>query len=219
MSMHREPIRIYLVEDTAFTSGETDLFQLLTNRNDVVVVGKAENLSLGLYQFVKPDIFLLGIRLFHKETYESIRRVKLALPQTRIVVVSDNDVALMQAAQAGVQGCFSVAEGLENLVEDLRNVHEGNVVVSGNLALKLIRERQHVYEHEARYANLTARERDIIHYLGYGLRNVEIGRQLGISDRTVQYHAGRIMRKLGCRNRSELVSYVSRIRGARDVGN
>lgn len=219
MSMHQESIEIYLVEDASFRQEGFSLTDILTTDNHIILVGKTENLEESFYQLVGPEIVVFGIRGFSQATYESIRRLKLAIPMARFVVVSDSDVALMQAAQAGVQGCISVHDGLKGLLDDLHAVHQGNIVVSGNLALKLIQQRQHVYDNETRYAHLTGREKDILHYLGYGLRNLEIGRQLGISDRTVQYHTGRILRKLGCRNRSELMSYLSSLRATREVGN
>lgn len=217
MTMHQEPIRIYLVEETSFKAQYGPLSSFLKDDKGFSIVAETGTLLASLYQMVKPQVFLLAIRVFTQDTYDSIRRVKLAVQDARIVVVSDNDAALMQAAQAGIHGCISVTEGLKGLNADLRSVYEGNVVVSGKLALKLIRQQQDVYETEARYAHLTEREKDILHYLSFGMRNVEIGHHLGISDRTVQYHVGHIMRKLACRNRSELTSYVSHVRGVRDV--
>ena len=59
---------------------------------------------------------------------------------------------------------------------------------------------------------LTRRENEVLELLSHGLSNLEIGGRLFISPKTVEHHVGRILSKLGLRNRAEAVAWVLRAR-------
>ncbi|HSL69600.1 MAG TPA: LuxR C-terminal-related transcriptional regulator, partial [Longimicrobiales bacterium] len=81
---------------------------------------------------------------------------------------------------------------------------------------RLRAERAELAELRACYERLTPRERDILQLIMAGRLNKQIARELGISEKTVKVHRGRVMAKMQARRVAQLVQAVVRIGGASD---
>ena len=96
---------------------------------------------------------------------------------------------------------------LEKLVQALREIASGGVVLPPHIASKLMRTystRRAVFR-EREPDELTVRELEVVELMAHGLRNIEIARRLLISVRTVEAHVSNIMAKLGAQSRTEAV--------------
>ena len=102
---------------------------------------------------------------------------------------------------------------LDDLLQAIRTVHSGEVVVHSRMTAKLVRDyvrRLRTGEGQGEYETLSPREREVLPMLADGHSNQEIGEQLVISPYTVQTYRQRIMQKLNLHSRSELLKYAIR---------
>jgi len=110
--------------------------------------------------------------------------------------------------KAGASGYLLKNTGLLQIVEALRELHEGGSPMSANIARKLVNNFQDRMHEEiaADITLLSMRENEILHLLSQGLLYKEIAEQLGISTSTVRQHIHRIYEKLHVQNRTEALN-------------
>jgi DNA-binding NarL/FixJ family response regulator len=156
----------------------------------------------------KPDIVIMDISLPGMSGIECIREIKGKLPATQFMMftVYENDEKVFEALKAGASGYLLKNTGLVQMIEALKELHNGGSPMSANIARKLVRV-FHEQENNASVVEvLSQRENEILQLLAKGLLYKEIADQLHISTSTVRQHIHKIYEKLHVQNRTEAIN-------------
>jgi two-component system nitrate/nitrite response regulator NarL len=157
----------------------------------------------------QPDIALLDVTM-PGGGLTAASQIVSELPATKVVMltVSEDEDDLVAAMAAGVSGYALKGVAAHELAEVLRSVHRGEAYVAPSLAWGLLRARSQPLGPEP-FAELSPRERDVLGLVAAGLTNQEIGRRLGLAEKTVKHYMTGILSKLGATSRVEaaLIAY------------
>jgi DNA-binding NarL/FixJ family response regulator len=207
-------IRVLVADDHAlFRKGVTGL---LRGAEGFTVVGEAQDGRDAVAKALAllPDVVLTDIYMPGMDGLEAARRIKAALPSTKIVVltVSEEDQKLFDALKAGAHGYLLKNVEPEELFRTLRGVVRGEAFVTPSMAAKILEEftRQVRPRKGTTLAGLSPREREVLELLTRGAVNKEIAAALKISENTVKNHLKNIMEKLHLENRVQVVAYALR---------
>jgi len=204
-------IRVLLVDDQAlFREG---LETLLSVHKDIEVVGQASNgqEAVEVAASVRPDVVLMDVRMPILNGVGATRRLKKALPQCRVIVLTtfDDDEYVFDALRAGAVGYLLKDVDSTQLVEAIRATARGESILQPSVAAKVITEFTRVSgmlpaaQMERLIEPLSDRESEILALITTGATNKEIADQLFIAEGTVKNHVTHILEKLGVRDRTQ----------------
>jgi len=156
----------------------------------------------------KPDIVIMDISLPGMNGIECIKEIKSKVPLTQFMMftVYENDEKVFEALKAGASGYLLKNTGLVQLIEALKELHNGGSPMSSNIARKLVTVFREQQNQTAPVDILTNRENEILQLLSKGLLYKEIAEQLSISTGTVRQHIHKIYEKLHVQNRTEALN-------------
>jgi DNA-binding NarL/FixJ family response regulator len=197
-------------------------FRMILEAEDgVTVAGEAGDgaEAVEIARRVRPDVVLMDIRMPGTDGIEATRRITAAEPGVRVLVLTtfDLDEYAFGALQAGASGFLLKDVRPHELVAAVRTVASGDAVVSPRVTRRLLEEYARQLpvagagadvDRADRYpqlASLTEREREVLAVVAQGLSNTEIAASLFVSETTVKSHVGRILAKLGLRDRVQIV--------------
>jgi two-component system, NarL family, response regulator NreC len=179
----------------------------LERESGIAVVGEADTAerAVVLARRLQPDLILLDLLLPRKSGYDAIPKLLDAAPQAKILVVSSQAApsSVRRALSAGAAGYLPKRSSDRELITAIRLVASGAGYVEPELGARLVNPNG-----SPALEPLSERERDIVHLLALGYTNLEIGKKLFISVRTVDTHRAHIMRKLQLDTRAELVMFA-----------
>ena len=157
---------------------------------------------------LNPDIVIMDINLPGMNGIECIRQVRDKIPGTQFMMftVYENDEKVFEALKAGASGYLLKNTGLVQLIESLKESHNGGSPMSANIARKLVTLFRGEQRETASLAILSNRENEILLLLSKGLLYKEIADQLSISVSTVRQHIHHIYEKLHVQNRTEAIN-------------
>ena len=157
---------------------------------------------------LKPDIVIMDINLPGMNGIECIRQIKDKIPGTQFMMftVYENDEKVFEALKAGASGYLLKNTGLVQLIESLKELHNGGSPMSANIARKLVTLFRKEQKEATNLEILSSRENEILQYLSKGLLYKEIAEQLSISVSTVRQHIHHIYEKLHVQNRTEAIN-------------
>lgn len=219
------PLRVMLVDDHALVRAAVR--QALT-APDIEVVGEAATADEALLVVprLRPDILLLDINLPGSDGLRLLRELGPRLPEMRIVMltVSASKRDLLEAMRNGAAGYLTKDLGPEALQRAVRGIRAGDLPMSRAMAAEVVRslagDRRRSGSAPATgdpLAELSDRERQVLHQLADGLTDREIADRLGISPRTVETHVGSILHKLGVKNRAQAARRYVESNGSGDA--
>jgi two-component system nitrate/nitrite response regulator NarL len=195
-----DKLKIVLVDDHGLWG--RGLGELLTNHYDFNVLGAVGSIDeLRPLIGEQPDLLLMDIRmkpLDGPSMLEQLRKEGCNTPAV-MLTMSDSEVDLERAIRAGVRGYLLKDMEPEELVEAIRRVVAGDLVVAPTMTVKMIemlRGNQPGQEPKNALKLLTGREREILELLSRGESNKAIAKTLSISYDTVKQHVGHILNKL-----------------------
>jgi DNA-binding NarL/FixJ family response regulator len=207
MSSKGTPIRVLLADDHAIV--RVGIRDVLNQTGDIHVIAEAEDgeAVLQLIQESQPDVLVLDIRLPAVSGIEVARWTRNTYPDMAILILSAFDDApfLTAALQAGVNGYILKTASPEVIVQSIRDVYDGRLAFDSTMAQKVMGYAAGGSASPMSFETLTERELDVLSLAGKGHTNKAIGKQLGISGRTVQGHLARIYKKLQVNSRTEAV--------------
>ncbi len=206
--------RVILADDQVlFREG---VAQLLAAQDDVRVVAEAGDgqQAVDLAMSYRPDLILMDINMPRMNGLEATRRIKEALPETRIIIltVSETDDDLFEAIKAGADGYLLKNLKASRLFEKLRGVLSGEAALTPYMATRVLQEFARLSRSggAAQQGGITEREKEVLQLVVEGCSNREIGLSLSIAESTVKRHLHNILEKLQMQNRAQAAAYAVR---------
>jgi DNA-binding NarL/FixJ family response regulator len=207
-------IRVLVADDQALLRGSLRL--LVDSAADMVAVGEAgtgvEAVELAIRE--KPDVVLMDIRMPGMDGIEATREIA-ARPATdrplRVLVLTtfDLDEYVFAALRAGASGFLLKDTPPGDLLAAIRVISRGDALLSPGVTRRLIsefvRQPSPATVVSGALDEITDREREVLTLIGLGLSNSEIADRLYVSMSTTKTHVGRLLMKLGARDRAHLV--------------
>jgi DNA-binding NarL/FixJ family response regulator len=186
---------------------------------DLEVVGEAADgeEAVARCRELHPDVVLMDVRMPGLDGIAATRRIAddEALCSTRVVMLTtfDMDEYVYEALQAGASGFLLKDVEPELLVAGIQAVHAGDALLAPRVTRRMIESflaAPRVRDPEARRTleTLTKREREILLLMAGGMTNAEIAQELFVSETTVKTHVGRVLMKLGLRDRVQVVIFA-----------
>lgn len=190
------------------------LLAMLRTQRDFAVTAEANDGQEAIEQArrFRPDVILMDLDMPRVDGVGAIKAIREENPDARVIVLTayDTDERIIEAVQAGARGYMLKGTPRDDLTRAIRVVHEGGSLLQPAIANKLLSNIGRLLTHDDGDHLLTTREHEVLELMAKGLRNKEIARQLGISERTVKFHAGIIFQKLGVSSRTEAIGEAAR---------
>ena len=205
-------IRVFLADDQALV--RSGFRMLIDSEDDLEVVGEAPNGADAVAALVASpaDVVLMDIRMPVMDGVEATRRIADSGITTRVLVLTtfDLDEYVFAALKAGASGFMLKDARPDDLLNAIRSVAAGEAVVAPSATRRLL---EHVVprlpdtpgREDPRLDVLTDREREVLVEIAKGATNAEIASNLFMAEGTVKTHVGRLLSKLGARDRVNLV--------------
>jgi len=201
------PITICVVEDDAgFRNG---LLRLLARTSDCHCLGSYPSAEAALQGIPKmaPKVVLMDLNLPGMNGVDCVRKLKSLLPWVQIIMLTvyEDPDQIYNALSAGATGYLLKQTPPMELLDAIRDVHNGGAPMSSQIARKVVQSFQGIpANNEAE--GLSAREREVLDYLAQGFLIKEIGEKLGIGFDTVRTYIRRIYEKLHVHSRAQAVA-------------
>jgi DNA-binding NarL/FixJ family response regulator len=211
-------ISVLIADDQAMV--RAGFAALLDAHEGIRVVGQAATglEAVKLSARLDPDVILMDVRMPELDGIAATRRIlgpeypAAHVPRILMLTTFDIDEYVYDALQAGASG-FLLKDALpEELVHAVRVVAEGDALLSPSVTRRMIAQfaaqKPRAPRSAAVLADLTEREREVLVLLGKGMSNAEIGGELFISEQTVKTHVGKVLAKIGARDRVQAVIFA-----------
>jgi DNA-binding NarL/FixJ family response regulator len=222
-------IRVVLADDQALL--RKGFRMILEAEDGMEIVGEAPDGAdaVRLVELYRPDVVLMDVRMPVLDGIEATRAItaSAAGDETRVLILTtfDLDEYAFSALRAGASGFLLKDVPPTELVAAIRTVARGDAVVSPRVTRRLLEEYSHTLpdltagsdaagrrgdggEENPALASLTEREREVLLAVSDGLSNAEIAERLYVSEATVKSHVGRLLAKLGLRDRVQAVVFA-----------
>jgi DNA-binding NarL/FixJ family response regulator len=206
-------IRVLIADDQAAV--RAGFASLIAGEEDMEVAAEAGNgrEAVDTARRVFPQVVVMDVRMPVLGGLEATRLICAdpTLAHTRVLVLTtfDLDEYIYAALRAGASGFMLKDAGPSELLQAIRTVAAGEALLAPSVTRRLIAEfakRPDLQQPPPELAELTEREREILRLIAGGLSNHEIAKRLVISPLTAKTHVSRILRKLACRDRAQLVN-------------
>ena len=194
---------------------------VLDAQDDMQVIGEAGDgaAALRLVQAKHPDVVLMDVRMPGMDGIEATRQIVAGASSTRVLILTtfDLDEYAYAGLRAGASGFLLKDVPPNDLLSAIRAVASGDAVVAPAITRRLLDAfLPHLPDPGGtpetalppEVHDLTAREREILTEVAAGLSNAEIAERLFLAEATVKTHVGRMLNKLGLRDRVQAVVYA-----------
>lgn len=204
-------IRVMLVDDQAMV--RTGFRMILEAEPGITVVGEAIDGrdAVEMVDRARPDVILMDVRMPNMDGIEACGRICAGESSARVMMLTtfDLDDYVHEALRAGASGFILKDAPPEQLIDAIRVVAAGDALLAPSVTQTLIdeiaRRPRRQPEEFPGIGELTERESDVIRLMARGLSNGEIAGELFLGEATVKTHVGRILAKLGARDRVQAV--------------
>ena len=206
MHKPKTKIKVLLADDHHMV--RAGIRQLLESADDIQVMAEAGDgaEAKALIEKYRPDVAVLDIQMPKASGIEVTRWVREQIPETGVLILTayDDEPYVTAVLQAGANGYVLKTSRADDLIQAVREVHEGNSILDPAITRKFM---SNLFKgpEKKMVDPLTGRELDVLRLAAKGYTNKSIGVQLNISDRTVQGHLAHIFAKLQANSRTEAV--------------
>ncbi len=197
-------IRVLCVDDHPLL--REGIAAIINNQPDMLLVAEASNGGEAIERFREhqPDVTLMDLRLPDRSGIDALIAIRAEFAEARVVMLTtyEGDVEIQRSLEAGARGYLLKSMPPKEMIEAIRQVHQGKKRIPAELAAQLA-------EHLGDEA-LTPREIEVLQRIAGGNRNRDIAEQLFISEETVKVHIKHLMEKLGATDRTQAVAIAVR---------
>lgn len=206
------PIRVLIADD--HTLVRQGLVKLLLEGGECEIVAEAADGKEAVDKALatSPDVAVLDVSMPRLNGIEAVRRIREALPRTRILAltVHDEEEYVVHMIRAGASGYLVKDSAAAELMDAVRALASGQGYFGPQAAQILADQYRHPSAAGDPYGSLTPREREVFHLVIEGLTTKEIAKELGVSVKTADNHRSRVMDKLNAKNVVELVRFAAK---------
>jgi DNA-binding NarL/FixJ family response regulator len=179
---------------------------IINSQPDMFLVGAAASgkEAIEAFRTLKPDVVLLDLQLPDLNGIEVLIAIRSEFPNARIIILTtfERDVEVQRALKAGAQGYLVKSTPPKQMLDTIRQVHNGRKAVAREVADELA---AHMGDE-----SLSNREVEVLRHVAEGNRNRDIAKRLFIAEETVKVHLKHIMGKLGASDRTQSVAIAAR---------
>lgn len=189
-----------LVDDHAIL--RAGLANLLNGEPGLQVVAVADDgeSALSLWREHRPDVTLLDISLGGMDGIETVRQLRAGFPDARVLMLTSSEAEedIRHAMEAGASGYVTKNVRRAELFQAIREIHAGGQAIGEHVARLLAA--------GSEQGSVSRRELEVLGLVRQGFTNAEVGRLLGISERTAKAHVAALLVKLQASDRAEAVA-------------
>jgi DNA-binding NarL/FixJ family response regulator len=204
-------MKILIADDHGIVRGGLKL--LIDRQPDMQVVAEAED---GVDAFeralaTRPDLCVMDVSMPRLTGLQAARQIRAHLPDTHILMLSmhDDERYVFDALKAGASGYVLKRNVDDALLDAIRAVHRGEAFVTDAVERSMIRD-WITGGSAGPEEPLSPREQEVLKLISEAYTNKSIAETLHLAEKTVESHRANILRKLGMRDRVELVRYAIR---------
>jgi DNA-binding NarL/FixJ family response regulator len=202
-------MRVLIADDHGIVRSGIRL--LLERQPDIEVVAEAGDgaVARDLAVRERPDLAILDVKMPKLTGLQATREIKRQAPEVSVLILSmhDDERYLFEALKAGASGYVLKAQADTDLLAAIRAVERGEPFLTPEAQRTLIKD---VLERGSSGEELTPREGEVVKLVAEAHTTKQIAGLLHLSEKTVENHRANAMRKLGMRDRVELVRYAIR---------
>ncbi|QSB15024.1 response regulator transcription factor [Natronosporangium hydrolyticum] len=212
-------IRVLIADDQGMVRTGFSIF--LSAQPDIEVVGEAADGAEAVRKSaeLRPDVILMDVRMPVMDGLAATREILRSdavdpaeAPKILVLTTFDLDDYVYEALRAGASGFLLKDASAVQLAEAVRVVARGDALLAPGVTKRLISEFARLgaprSPNRASLGELTERETEVLSLVAQGLSNGEIAAQLVLSEQTIKTHIGRILAKLGLRDRPQAIVYA-----------
>jgi NarL family two-component system response regulator LiaR len=183
--------------------------RLINDEKDMQVVGKSSTgeQTVSLAKQLKPDVAVIDVSMPGLNGIDAAKQIKFECPGTAILMVSayDNESFVTAALQSGAAGYLLKSDPFSEVINVIRMVHCGKVVVNFQVAGQVLHMLEKNRQRDVNSEQLSNRELELLRLVAKGISNKQISEKLSISEHTVETHLINIFRRLGVTSRTKAV--------------
>ncbi|MDJ0675760.1 MAG: response regulator transcription factor [Calothrix sp. MO_167.B42] len=208
-------IRLLLVDDQSII--RQGIKSLLESQADFDVIGEAENGQQAINQIeaLQPDLVLMDVRMPIMDGVAATHIIAKKFPQIKILILTtfDDDEYVSQAIKFGAKGYLLKDTPMDPLANAIRLIDAGHTHLGPGLIEKVITHVSGISPAKntimpPELAELTPREKEVLHLIAKGANNKEIAKSLFIAERTVKNHVTSILTRLNLRDRTQAAIFA-----------
>ncbi|MHB8076334.1 response regulator transcription factor [Desulfosporosinus fructosivorans] len=205
-------MKVLIVDDDALI--REGLKILLEIEEDFLVVGTASNgqEAFDMCRKEKPDLVLMDIRMPVMDGVLGTKLIKSHFKDIKVVILTTfkDDEYIKEALKSGAEGYILKNQSADSIIESLRAVNKGNIVLEREVAHALSAMLKEGKKPAPEHLDISQRELGILKLVGEGLSNREIAERLNLSEGTTRNYVTGLLEKLGFRDRTQLAIFYIR---------
>lgn len=206
----RRPISVVLADDHAMV--RDSLARVLQDCGELSIIGQVGN-GIDLLELVNkkvPDCLVMDYSMPEHDPIDTIRRLSNDFKRLKILIltVHENVHYAVRTLEAGAHGYLIKSAAVEELVNAIRIIHEGNVYISKKISAEVWSKLRRPKGQRNGLEALSQREFDVLRLLGSGSTLQECSQQLNVSVSTVSTYRSRLLEKLNLNSTSDIVRFA-----------